>query len=270
MISAITISEVQDCNAPFLIQGMPFSSGIALASNYGFDGVELQIQDISDITQDVLDQCRKSDIKIVSLATGQLCRKGMNLASNDADIRDRTVTKLMEFVDFASEYGNNCAIMIGLLAGRKSPGQTEEDFYMMLGDSLKRLSDYAEKKKVPVNLEPVNHHDCNELNTWDSAVSLLEQNQCNHIKIGMDLYHMRLEEKDIVETISKYSDRIGSIQIMDDNRWPPGYGNFKYDKIISAIKETNYNGAIIMECLCRPDMETAIYQALYFYQNNFN
>ena len=164
-----------------------------------------------------------------------------------------------------------CPVLPGLLSGSARNCPSREVFLDNLGRSLKTISDYAAEKSVDVSIEPVNHLDCPEgLNTWDDAAALLDRYGCDHISLDLDLYHMCVDEPDMLDTIRRYAGRIGSVQLMDRNRQVPGNGDFDFAPILREIKNTGYDGPITMECLPLPDPQTALEKAAAFYHRAFD
>ncbi len=270
MMLAVTIAEVKNLEAPFILQGQPYTESIKKAAAYGYKAVEIQLPDAEKLNkEEVLACCEQMSVRIVSFTTGLAVQEGLSLSSDDEEIREKTVERMRKMIDLAAECGHNPAVMIGLLAGRVTDCPDKEHFLRNLGRSLKEISDYAKLKNAEVNLEPVNHLDCPGLNTWEETVRLLDDCECTHIRLGLDVYHMNIDEKDMLDTIQKYKDRIGSVQLMDRNRHVPGYGDFAFDSIIGTIKDTGYDGPIIMECLPLPNPDTALQKAAAFYHSYF-
>ncbi len=269
MLLALTIAEIKDPESPFILQGRPFEESIKIAAEYGFQGIELQLDKKLPLDSSVVQQCEKYGIRIVSIATGLACKKGLFLSCADDRKREHAIDFIKGHIDFSATCRYHPDIMIGLMTGMRPEGQDMLGFYKILGNSLKELSDYAKARHVNINLEPIDHFYTNALNTWEQTAELLDAYHCDQIKIGLDLFHMRLEERDIGETIKKYEKRIGCVQLMDDNRKVPGLGIFNFESIVHQIKLSGYDGPIIMECLPEPDPETVLIMAREFYCKYF-
>lgn len=270
MLPTLTIAEVNAPGSPFMLQNRKFSESLEIAAKYGFKGVELQLRSPEDFEEDILLHCEKYGLKIVSIATGLACKEGLSLSSSDSNIRKAAVSRIKEQIKFSASIKDRPAIMIGLLVGSREETQTLDQYYDNLGSSLKELADFAESEGIGINLEPINHLDNNILNTWTETVDFLKKYDCTYIKLGADLYHMRLGERDIVKTLHRYWNRIGCVQLMDDNRRAPGLGNFEFSKIVRAIKDEGYDGPIIMECLPEEDVTSALILSMDFYRKYFD
>jgi hydroxypyruvate isomerase len=157
------------------------------------------------------------------------------------------------------------------MIGKKSAHARAERYFTALSESLKQIAAHAEQAGVLLCLEPINHYDSDALNTWDETAAFLDECGCTEtVALALDLYHMRFEERDLVATIEKTAGRIGSVQMMDDNRMAPGFGNFRFERIADAVLRSGYRGPITMECLPLPDPETAMRAAVAFYKTYFD
>ena len=271
MLQALTIAQISDSTAPYMLQGRPFEESLRIAAHYDYKGVELQLRAPEDLDRSsFFSVCEQTGIRLVSIATGQACCDGLSLSSTDNNVRMQTVERLFSQIELAASCGHRPSIMVGLLIGRRSVAGSGEKYFALIADSLKRVAERACAKDIHVNLEPVNHLDSDALNTWQETYEFLNRNGCEYIRLGMDLYHMRLEERDIASTLRRYKHHIGSVQLMDDNRMAPGLGLFDTSALASLVKELDYDGPVIMECLPGADPELSIKTAADFYKCNFS
>lgn len=268
MIPGITIAEISNPCAPYILQGRSFSESIKLAAKHGFQCVELQLRAPEDIGAETVQCSEDYGVKIVSIATGLACKEGMTLSAEHEGSRLSAIARIKEQIDFAASFKDRPDIMIGLMVGARNQ-MSPAEYYTRLGDSFSQLSAYAADKNIRINLEPLNHYDNNMLNTWEETVDFLDKYNCSSIKIGLDLYHMRMEEKNILQTIAQYGDRIGCVQMMDDNRYEPGAGLFDFSKVAYAVKKSGFDGPIVMECLPAEDIHAQLDRCIEFYNTYY-
>ena len=270
MTLAVTIAEVSSPTSPFILQGQPYEESLKKAAACGYEAIEIQLPKADMLDGDsFFSCCDRLGLRLVSITTGLAVREGLSLSSPDETVRQRAVARLREMIDLAADCGHHPDVMIGLLSGKVTDCPSREIFLDNLGRSLKAVSDYAGERDIRINLEPVNHLDCPGLNTWADTVQLLDRFGCDRVYLGLDLYHMNLDESDMLETIRRYGNRIGSVQLMDRNRQVPGNGDFDFGPILEAVKSTGYDGPIVMECLPLPDPDTALRKAAEFYHHAF-
>lgn len=270
MLSSIVLSELCAPQSPFILQNDRFEHLIQKAAVGGFAGVEMQIQDPGKIDWRLIRRvCQEYNITVTSIATGLACREGLSLSAYQDDIRLASVERIRAQIALAEQFDSDTKIQLGLMVGRRSACLNNSLYYLYLIDSLKRLVDEAEKRNITLCIEPVNHFDSDSIHTWEEAAAIIDVIGSGRLGISMDLYHMRLEERDIVQTILKYGSYIGAAQFVDDNRLPPGCGNFRFDSIVDALFHTGYDGAIIFECIPSPDPVAAMDLCQKFYHFYF-
>lgn len=264
MVSSIVIAESGDGNSPFpLIGNIP--DHIRMVAALGFDGVELQISNPGDYMECLAPVLKKSRICVTSIATGLSCKEGLSMTSGREAVRQKTMGRLKEYMDLASGLGENIIIHIGLIRGRLEAGVSQGEYLGYLKSGLCELADYGALSHTSIAVEPINHRDADMLHTWEETVRVLEEVSRPNIGISVDLYHMRMEEKNIMDTLHRHKKWVRIIQLMDENRWYPGGGMLRFEPLLHWMREIAYDGPVVMECLPRPDRETAIRKWLEFY-----
>lgn len=270
MNSSVVISEISDLSSPFLFQGESFDNLIRQAADSGFEMVEIQIKNPLMFPWRKIDKlCQSIHCGISSIATGLAVKDGLSLSSRDENIRKLSVKYICDHIHLASLLGDNIKIQLGLIIGKKSniPGGI---YYLTLLQSLEEIKIEAEKNNVTICIEPINHFENDSLNTWSEVDKYIQFLSSKRFLISMDLYHMHFEEKNIISTMRMYGFEIGSVQLMDDNRKPPGQGCFSFQPIIRELLSTGYNGDLIFECTPTPTSEKAARECLNFYNKIIN
>jgi sugar phosphate isomerase/epimerase len=67
--------------------------------------------------------------------------------------------------------------------------------------------------------------------------------------IALDPFHIALEEKDLISAIQFCKSRVVDFHVADSNRLAAGRGNFDWSRIMAALAEAGYNGALAVECM---------------------
>lgn len=266
MLSSVVVSDTPIKDAPFLLSSGDLLGDFRRVREIGFQGVELQTADPWRHGEALLRACRGMDLKITSLASGLACREGLCLTAADEVICRKTMDRLKQFIRFAEACGAGSVVHIGLIRGWISNCGSKAQYLDVLAGRMRELAEYAGRHGVMLALEPLNHRDSDGLNTWEETADFLAQLGHPAVKISVDLYHMRMEEPDLLLALRTYADQIGIVQLMDDNRWYPGAGLLRFERIIPAILDGGYDGPVVIECLPLPDAETAMIRALDFYQ----
>ncbi|NLB42630.1 MAG: sugar phosphate isomerase/epimerase, partial [Clostridiales bacterium] len=136
----------------------------ALAKKYGYDGVELALDEAGDVNlnstkedmEGIKSLAQKYDLELFSVATGLYW--SYSLTANDAAVREKAEDIVRKQVDVASWLGCNTILVIpGMVAGL-SPGGEVVPYDVVYDRALaafKRLAPYAEEHKVVIGLENV-------------------------------------------------------------------------------------------------------------------
>ena len=264
MISSVVIAERGEKDSPFPLSGN-IMENMQKASGYGFQGVELQIENPGDYKGILKDALDHAHMMVTSIATGLSCRKGLSMSSADIAIRRKTMVRLKGYVDLAAELGIGIIIHIGLIRGKREDGQNIGQYMGYFEEGLSELAEYAQKYREVIAVEPLSHRDGNMLNTWEETVKVLERIPFSNLGMSLDLYHMRMEEADMMETLRQYGKWTRIVQLMDENRCFPGAGMFRFEPFLDWIREYRYDGPVVMECIPRPDCKTAVGRWLDFY-----
>ena len=248
--------------APLLFAGRIFK-GLDHAHRCGYDGVELNILDSARLDKaPILDRIRKLNLAVFAIATGQsFITDGYSLYNTDAGRRQKAIERLQAHIDFAAEIG--CYVIIGGLRGKLAPADAQNPEIVDRGHAaLAAVNQYAVDHGVELLLEPINRYETHMLNTVAETIDLIEQIDGNNIKLLLDTFHMNIEEPSIEKGFLTAGDRLGYVHFADNNRRAPGWGHLDFAKVIKALQQIQYRGAVGMEILPKPDDGRAMRQAI--------
>jgi D-psicose/D-tagatose/L-ribulose 3-epimerase len=65
--------------------------------------------------------------------------------------------------------------------------------------------------------------------------------------VGLDIYHMNIEEQSIPRAIQKAAGRIAHVQVCANDRGAPGADHLDWPGIISALDAAGYRGPLVIE-----------------------
>ena len=236
-----------------------FSQALEWVRACGFSGVELIVCDPQLLDpENILAQIRKHSLEVSTLATGQAAGiEGLSMTSPSRYIREATRQRLFEDIDFAVQLGNP-NLTIGSLRG-KGGSLPKHDELEFLRYELQAAADYAGKRGITINLEPINRYETNLLNSTVSVYEFLESiGSPGNVGILYDTFHSAIEDKDMAESIRQYGNKITHVHFADSNRGLPGDGHIDFQSIVSALKEAGYNGYVSLETLCEPSAQHII------------
>lgn len=234
--------------------GDEISPLIFLAKKIGFDGFELPI--LSPFKLDI------EPIKEAIEQTGliPICSTGLDI-ENDISSKDETIRKngilfLKKCIDIAFEIGAN--YLNGLTYSPWGFLQTREegkDNIVHMIESLRLVADYAEKKKVILNLEVVNRYETYVFNTVQEVLEVIKEIDHPNIGIHYDTFHANIEEKSQYEAIILGGKLIKHVHFASNYRGIPGKGSINFSEIAKALQEIDYNHFISLENAVEPNTE---------------
>jgi len=235
---------------------------IAKARQAGFDAVELFTRPIHEVDADqVMRALKLNQIELAAVGTGVgKVLYGLSLTSPEAKVRKDAIEFIKQVIEFASKV--NAAAIIGSMQGIRHKEITVEQANNWLIEGLTELTDYAEKLKSCILLEPLNRYETNLMNTVAQSAIILDKIESSSIKLLADLFHMNIEEESISQTLRKFSNKIGHVHFADSNRRPVGMGHLSLNEIATTLKDIDYNGYLSAEALSYPDEKTASEQTM--------
>jgi D-psicose/D-tagatose/L-ribulose 3-epimerase len=229
--------------AEFLPEHLPLLAGIREG---GFDGIELPIFRP--------DAFPAAEIRKGVEAAGMECTAsavlvdGLNLISDDAGIRQKTVARLRDTVKAAAEAGSKMIAgpvyaPVGYLPGRRRTA----DEWKWAVEGFQALGDTLTAHDVTLAIEPLNRFETYFLNTAADAGALAEQ--VNHPKIGIlfDTFHANIEEKDIAAACRSLGRHLKHVHTCENDRGAPGSGHVEWPCVFQALRDLNYDGWMVIE-----------------------
>ena len=165
-----------------------------------------------------------------------------------------------EIIDFASHLGAN--VNLGRVRGQYNDETPREQTYRWAVEAFAEISEHAAPKNVVLALESVTIMQTNFINTIAEAAKMVEDVGKKNFRLMMDVFHLNIEEKDLFETISKYSEYNVHVHLADNNRRYPGHCGMDFEKVIKAFRDVGYDGAFCTEIFQLPDQESAAMGAM--------
>ncbi len=185
--------------------------------------------------------------------------KGLNRIEN----HDECLAKIRAGIDAAAEAGFPNVICF---SGNRA-GMDDDEGLKHCETAIKNVVGYAEQKKVTLCMELLNskrnHKDymCDRT-AWGGQ--LVRQVGSGRFKLLYDIYHMQVQEGDVIATIREYADCIGHYHTagvpgrheIDETQ------ELNYPAIMRAIVETGFQGYVGQEFVPRRDPLTSLRQAV--------
>lgn len=235
-----------------------FEEGFRLLKENGYDGVELMVRDPEKLASGNLDSLlKKYDLELAMLATGEIwAQEQISLSSSDPYTRRRCIKSFKRFIDCAAPYG--AQVNIGRVRGELREDIPHEETIKLATEAFQEVAEYAAPKGVTIILEPVNWLQCNFINSIEEGREIVDLVNRDNFKIMLDLFHMNIQDKDIIGEIEKSIGYYTYVHVTDRNRQYPGNSSLDFEKIMGTLKKTGYDGWVSVEVLQIPDGKTCI------------
>jgi len=228
-----------------------FNVYVDKVANLGFDILEINAGTVANMSSEERKSLKDhADERNIDMTYCIGLTKEFDIASADSATRMRGIEFLKKQADAVGEMGGGkiSGIIYSSWPATLPEDETDKTPYRSRSiTSMKEAIKAAEDNNVFFNVEVVNRFEQYLLNTAQEAVDYIEEVGSPNIKILLDTFHMNIEEDSISDAIHTAGDYLGHVHIGENNRKPPGYGHIPWDELASALKEINYEGAIVME-----------------------
>jgi hydroxypyruvate isomerase len=179
---------------------------------------------------------------------GTLTFKDVTFAGRDEALRDAVLKDIRQSVEIAKRM--NTRIVHNVL-GMSDP-RLPYDFQMANAiELLKRVVEIYEPLGIMTVIEPMNHkidHPGMFLHTVPQAYALAKAVDSPSLKILYDIYHVQIQEGNLLPTLDYAWDEIGYFQMGDTpGRDEPGSGEINYRKVLQHIYDKGYRGFVGLE-----------------------
>lgn len=186
------------------------------------------------------------------------------LGAFDDDLRRDAVEQMKSQLSVIAELGGLGAqtpASYGMFSRRLppfEPPRSEERDREVLLAGLTELGEHARAEGVTLFLEPLNRYEDHMVNRLEQAADLIRTVGLDSVRIGIDSYHMNIEEADPAAAVLAHAGLIGHAQVSDSNRFQPGAGHLDWPAWLGALEAVGYDGYLAAECRLTGDPDRAV------------
>ena len=230
---------------------------------HGFSGVELNIVRLEQIDPQELESfLYQFNLKMTMFASGAAAKaSGLSLSSEDADLRARSAAGCVKFIEFAGQF--DAGVIVGFLKG--GPAQDREKARRVFQESLRTIAPRALELQVPVLIEATNRYEAAVAISLDDTFGLIAAAGGNpFLKMLPDTFHMNIEERDQFDALTRHAALYDSLHISDNNRYFPGLGAIRFDRIVDFLKDRGYRGGLAIEGNIKEDLLSDIRESMNY------
>lgn len=173
-----------------------------------------------------------------------------NICSSDSKIRESAKTYIRWLIDAAHQIG--ASVVSGPMyssVGKDHYESTEDRKaeWALAVAGIAEMADYAAPKNVKLAFEPLNRFETDMINVVTQGMKFIDDVGRKNVGFHLDTFHMHLEEKDSAKAIQMAGDRIFHFHACENDRGIPGTGQVHWSEIARALKETKYDGPVVIE-----------------------
>ena len=166
------------------------------------------------------------------------------------DYRDNGMAYIRTLIDMASILGSPYVagpMYAATGRARLASKEERERQWAYAAGNLRELAGYAASKGIRLALETLNRFETDFLNTVQQGIRLLDEIGCDNVGFLLDTFHMNIEEKNLGQAIRMAGDRLFDFHACSNDRGTPGEDHLDWKEISRALKEIDYDGAVVIE-----------------------
>ena len=124
---------------------------------------------------------------------------------------------------------------------------------------FRSAAEFAQQHRVTLAIEYLNRFECYFLTTAADARALVQEVNHPHFRMMYDTFHANIEEKQVGPVIAGIAGILAHVHISENDRGTPGTGHVAWDETFKALRETGYDGWLVIEAFGRalPDLAAA-------------
>lgn len=222
----------------------PIEVTLGRLQRYGYDGIEIMGEPRKYDVKQVRALLKKH--KLECWGSVSIMVAGRDLIHGDPYYRDMAVAYLQECLEMTYQLGGQIFALVPSEVGKTKAMADPDTEWNWAVEGLKRVADYARKRKIRIGLEPLNRFETNFLNRHDQALRLAAD-VSDDVGVTLDAFHINIEESDPYEAILKTGKKLVDFHVADNNRRPPGEGSWDWNKLIATLKKAGYKGYLTSE-----------------------
>ncbi|WP_298708277.1 sugar phosphate isomerase/epimerase [Chitinophaga sp.] len=183
-----------------------------------------------------------------------------DLTHPDAAIRAGSTAYMRQCLELCAAW--NAPVFAGPMysavgKARQLPEAERKAEWELAVKGLREVCAIAEQQGVRLAIEPLNRFESDLVNTAADARRMAEELDHPSAGVGLDSFHMSIEEKDPGEAIRTAGDWLVHVQVSENHRGIPGTGQTPWNSLRDAIREVGYKGVVSIESFTPDVVELA-------------
>ena len=218
------------------------------AAEIGYDAVQLTLNRPEEVDAErIFALAEKNRLKISAIATGMgYTVDGLSLGHGDEKIRAAAVKRMCDHVDLSEKLGG-AMVIIGAIRGRYADAPSEVIYYQQFHKSMEELIPYAEKKRIVIIFEANDHLETDAYISIKDTAEYIRECGSPCFRLQLDTMHMLYEHEECYQQVLDCADILAQVDISGRDRTCPEDGEFPYDQVLKALKESGFSGYLAFE-----------------------
>lgn len=254
---SIVVAPEPEPGAPVFAVGT-LEQTLAAVSRIGYDAVELRLRHPADVDAAALRRAlARGGLTLRALLTGPAAADGLSLS--DSSRAGEALRRVAGMLELAEPHGAD--LVLSWLLGPLPQGPRRSDAEATLVESLAACRELAERRGARLLLEPVNRYEPGAASTV-AAVTELSERAGGGFWLLLDLFHMNIEEADMVGVARNAAPAVAHVHLADSNRRVIGQGHVPARAVVDALRDGGFTGTFGVEALLGAEPELGAAAAL--------
>lgn len=214
----------------------------------GFSLVEIPLENTDDIdTATVKSLLKEFDLTVAICGAFSTER---DIASDDTVLQQNGLQYIQDSIRIASEL--EATIFAGPMyaavgKARMVSNEQRKKEWDRSAQNLLKVAKVAADAGVTLAIEPLNRFESDMINTAVDAVRMIKDVNHPALKIGLDGFHMSIEEKNMEDAFITAGDLLAHVQVAENYRGTPGTGQTNWESWKKGLQSIGYKGAVSIE-----------------------
>lgn len=225
----------------------PLEATARRLAELGYDGIELSGE------PDLVTAAGAWEIvEPLGLAVTSICgiyTPERDLSHPDPTVRCAAIDYVRRCAELGAALGAGVVIVVPTAVGRTQPIEDEQSEWNWAVESIAEAAGAIPPEGPRIVLEALNRYETYLVNSLERADELRRAVASDRVGLMADIFHMNIEEEDVVAAVRAHAAQIGHVHLADSNRREPGRGHTDFAGILAVLEESGYEGSLTMEFL---------------------
>lgn len=225
---------------------------------FGYDVVEIAVEDPTLIdTREIKNQLEVNGLSAVICGAFGPTR---DLTSEDESLRKTGLNYIEDCLEIAGELGTDLfagPMYSAVGKARLVSSEQKKIEWERAVQGIQTAAGLAQKRGLKLALEPLNRFESDLINTVGDLLTLIQDINEASVGIGLDMFHMNIEEPDPKKAIIDAGSKLLHMQVSENFRGTPGAGSAPWEAYYAGLSEINYKGTVSIESFTPENKELA-------------